>query len=294
MKVIRPTYCLSTSIRMHRKYCRYKFHSWVQGLTKNLHHFLLTDHWLLVLNKDTNFTRSTILNNLNKFMNTVSIWNDFLCVFVTSVHSLGGEEICVVERLFSSSLVALVSLSSPRKLKVCHYKKAIDICNESFSSSILAVKLNRQRLVVCLEQSVHIYNIRDMKMIHIIRETPPNPLGLCALSSNSENGFLAYPGHNTAGEVQIFDTDNLVNKITFAAHDNPLAALAFDPSGTRLATASEKVILSFFHFLAIFLSFFHFLAIFLSFFHSLTQLFFGSFLSFFHSLTQLFFGSSIL
>lgn len=80
-----------------------------------------------------------------------------------------------------------------------------------------------------------------MKMIHIIRETPPNPLGLCALSSNSENGFLAYPGHNTAGEVQIFDTDSLVNKITFAAHDNPLAALAFDPSGTRLATASEKV-----------------------------------------------------
>lgn len=137
--------------------------------------------------------------------------------------------------------MALVSLSSPRKLKVCHYKKTIDICNESFSSSILAVKLNRQRLVVCLEQSLHIYNIRDMKMIHIIRETPPNPLGLCTLSSNSENGFLAYPGHNTAGEVQIFDTDSLVNKITFAAHDNPLAALAFDPSGTRLATASEKV-----------------------------------------------------
>lgn len=79
-----------------------------------------------------------------------------------------------------------------------------------------------------------------MKMIHNIRETPPNLLGLCALSSNSDYGFLAYPGHNT-GEVQIFDTDTLVNKITFAAHDNPLAALAFDHTGMRLATASEKV-----------------------------------------------------
>ena len=29
---------------------------------------------------------------------------------------------CVVERLFSSSLVALVELSNPRKLRVCHFK----------------------------------------------------------------------------------------------------------------------------------------------------------------------------
>ncbi len=29
---------------------------------------------------------------------------------------------CIVERLFSSSLVALVELSNPRKLRVCHFK----------------------------------------------------------------------------------------------------------------------------------------------------------------------------
>ena len=54
------------------------------------------------------------------------------------------EDICIVERLFSSSLVAIVSLSSPRKLKVCHFKKGTEICNYSYSNSILAVKLNRQ------------------------------------------------------------------------------------------------------------------------------------------------------
>lgn len=144
-----------------------------------------------------------------------------------------------MERLFSSSLVALVSLSSPRKLKVCHFKRNTEICNYSYSNTILAVKLNRLRLVVCLEESLYIHNIRDMKLLHTIRNTPDNKDGLCALSI--DKCFLAYPGHSAAGEVQLFDAAGLVNKISIAAHDNPLAALAFDPLGEKLATASEKV-----------------------------------------------------
>ncbi|XP_052785411.1 WD repeat domain phosphoinositide-interacting protein 2-like [Mya arenaria] len=150
------------------------------------------------------------------------------------------EDICTVERLFSSSLVAIVSLSSPRKLKVCHFKKGTEICNYSYSNSILAVKLNRQRLIVCLEESLYIHNIRDMKVLHTIRDTPPNPNGLCALSISNDNSFLAYPGSNTIGEVQIFDTINLRAVAMIPAHDNPLAAIAFNAQGTKIATASEK------------------------------------------------------
>lgn len=36
------------------------------------------------------------------------------------IYSSSGEEISIVERLFSSSLVAVVSLNAPRKLKVSH------------------------------------------------------------------------------------------------------------------------------------------------------------------------------
>lgn len=151
-----------------------------------------------------------------------------------------SEDVCLVERLFSSSLVALVSLSSPRKLKVCHFKKDTEIINNSYSNTILAVKLNRQRLVVCLEESLYIHNIRDMKLLHTIRDTPPNPSGLCSLSTDDAS-LVAYPGHHTSGEVQIFDTIHLSNRITFAAHNSPLAALAFDSEGKKLATASEKV-----------------------------------------------------
>ncbi|TWW54388.1 WD repeat domain phosphoinositide-interacting protein 2 [Takifugu flavidus] len=99
----------------------------------------------------------------------------FLCLCVAL--PVDTEDVCIVERLFSSSLVAIVSLKAPRKLKVCHFKKGTEICNYSYSNTILAVKLNRQRLIVCLEESLYIHNIRDMKVLHTIRETPPNPSG---------------------------------------------------------------------------------------------------------------------
>ncbi|KTF84629.1 hypothetical protein cypCar_00037040 [Cyprinus carpio] len=119
------------------------------------------------------------------------------------------EDVCIVERLFSSSLVAIVSLKAPRKLKVCHFKKGTEICNYSYSNTILAVKLNRQAR-------------------------------LCTLSISNDNCYLAYPGSATIGEVQVFDTVNLRAANMIPAHDSPLAALAFDASGTKLATASEK------------------------------------------------------
>ena len=56
---------------------------------------------------------------------------------------LGTEGVYIAERLFSSSLVAIVTHSAPRKLKVCHFKKGTEICNYSYTSKILAVKMNR-------------------------------------------------------------------------------------------------------------------------------------------------------
>ncbi|KAL9903221.1 WD repeat domain phosphoinositide-interacting protein 2 isoform X2 [Glossina fuscipes] len=163
------------------------------------------------------------------------------------IYTCPTEEIFLIERLFESSLVAIVSQRSPRKLKlflyekqVCHFKKQSEICNYSYSNSILAVKLNRERLIVCLEESLYIHNIQDMKVVHTIRDTPSNSAGLCALSSSSEHCYLAYPGSVTSGEVQIFDAINLHAKTMIPAHDSPLAAIAFSPSGTELATASER------------------------------------------------------
>ncbi len=51
-----------------------------------------------------------------------------------------------------------------------------------------------------------------MKVLHTIRETPPNKNGMCALSTDSDHCYLAYPGHSTVGELQIFDALNLVSE----------------------------------------------------------------------------------
>ena len=55
------------------------------------------------------------------------------------------------------------------------------ILQHTYPSAVLSVKMNRLRLVVCLEESLYIHNIRDMSILHTIRDTPPNPRGVCAL-----------------------------------------------------------------------------------------------------------------
>ncbi|XP_010862081.1 WD repeat domain phosphoinositide-interacting protein 1 isoform X2 [Esox lucius] len=166
---------------------------------------------------------------------------------VTSVEKMDciheGEEcpdVYIVERLFSSSLVVVVSLSMPRRMNVYHFKRGTEICNYSYSNNILSVRLNRQRLVVCLEESIYIHNIKDMKLLKTLLNTPHNPSGLCALSVNHGNSYLAYPGSLTIGEIMVYDANNLGTVTMIPAHDSPLAALTFSASGTKLASASER------------------------------------------------------
>ncbi|KAJ8363670.1 hypothetical protein SKAU_G00125010 [Synaphobranchus kaupii] len=149
-------------------------------------------------------------------------------------------DVYIVERLFSSSLVVVVSLAMPRRMNVYHFKKGTEICNYSYSNNILAVRLNRQRLIVCLEESVYIHNIKDMKLLKTLLNTPSNPTGLCALSINHSNSYLAYPGSATIGEIIIYDANNLSTVTMIPAHDSPLAAITFNASGTKLASASER------------------------------------------------------
>ncbi|EDW03057.1 GH11033 [Drosophila grimshawi] len=147
------------------------------------------------------------------------------------------EQIRIVERLFNSSLVVLVTAQKPNCLKMLHFKKKQDICNCFYPSEILCVRMNRQRLIVCLAESIHIHDIRDMKILHSIENIAPNELGLCALSLNSH---LAFPICQSSGELRIFNANKLRTGMTIKAHDTPLSALTFSPSGALLATASER------------------------------------------------------
>nr|XP_012309364.1 WD repeat domain phosphoinositide-interacting protein 1 [Aotus nancymaae] len=149
-------------------------------------------------------------------------------------------DVYIVERLFSSSLVVVVSHTKPRQMNVYHFKKGTEICNYSYSSNILSIRLNRQRLLVCLEESIYIHNIKDMKLLKTLLDVPANPTGLCALSINHSNSYLAYPGSLTSGEIVLYDGNSLKTVCTIAAHEGTLAAITFNASGSKLASASEK------------------------------------------------------
>lgn len=103
----------------------------------------------------------------------------------------------IVEMLFSTSLVALVGSGdsphlSPRRLRLVNTKKSATICEVTFPTAIVSVKLNRLRLVVMLKEQTYIYDIKTMKLLHVI-ENYSNPYGLVSISSSMEDNYLAYP-----------------------------------------------------------------------------------------------------
>jgi autophagy-related protein 18 len=154
------------------------------------------------------------------------------------------------------------------------------ICELTFPTTVLAVRLNRKRLVIVLEDQIYLYDIQTMKLLYTI-ETSPNPTGkknpstspildpsvltvtaICALSPSSDNCHLAYPlpqkatgssfappSHAppnsthvppTSGEVLLFDAVKLEAVNVVEAHRSPLSCVTFNNQGTILATASDK------------------------------------------------------
>lgn len=96
-------------------------------------------------------------------------------------HKPVDNDIGHVEMLFCTSLVALVGSSheSPsRYLRINNTKRESTICELSFHSPILSVKMNRKRLIVVLESQIFVYDISNMKLLHTI-DTIPNPEGSC-------------------------------------------------------------------------------------------------------------------
>ncbi|KAL8707631.1 MAG: hypothetical protein Q9220_007369 [cf. Caloplaca sp. 1 TL-2023] len=170
-------------------------------------------------------------------------------------------DIALLEMLFSTSLVAVVP--SPRRLQIRNTKRQSIICELTFPTTVLAVRLNRKRLAVVLEDQIYLYDISNMKLLQTI-ETSPNPNAIVALSPSSESCYLAYPlpqksppsnlqgahvphlppgsAHipPTTGDVLLFDTIKLEAINVAEAHRSPLSCISLNNEGTLLATASDK------------------------------------------------------
>lgn len=104
-----------------------------------------------------------------------------------------------------------------------------------FRTAVRRVRLTRQRIVVVLQNSVHVYVFSSPPEKVSISETADNPLGLCCLASQ----LLAFPGR-TPGQVHLVELETGVVRI-IPAHTSPLRAIEISPDGEIMATASETV-----------------------------------------------------
>lgn len=123
----------------------------------------------------------------------------------------------IVEMLFSTSLLAVVGIGdqpamSPRRLKIINTKKHSVICEVTFPTSILSVKMNKSRLAVLLQEQIYIYDISNMRLLHTI-ETNSNSQGIVALPPSTENSYLVYPSPPKVinSEIKTNATTNNIN-----------------------------------------------------------------------------------
>lgn len=83
-------------------------------------------------------------------------------------------DVSLLSMLFSTSLVAMVL--SPRRLVIRNTKRNSTICELTFPTTVLGVRMNRKRLVVILEDQIYVYDISNMKLLDTV-DTSPNPSG---------------------------------------------------------------------------------------------------------------------
>ncbi|KAG6599132.1 Autophagy-related protein 18b [Cucurbita argyrosperma subsp. argyrosperma] len=150
----------------------------------------------------------------------------------------------IVEMLFSSNLVAIVGAGeqpslSPRRLCLFNTMSGNALRELNFLTSILAVRMNRKRLIVLLQDKTYIYDINSLTILDTI-DTVPNLKGICAFSPSLDGCFLALPASITKGSLLLYNVMELQLHCEIDAHLAPLSTMVLSSNGMYIATASEQ------------------------------------------------------
>ncbi|KAK7329886.1 hypothetical protein VNO77_24067 [Canavalia gladiata] len=150
----------------------------------------------------------------------------------------------IVEMLFSSSLLAIVGAGdqpslSPRRLCLFNTITGAALRELNFLTSILAVRLNRERLIVILQDKAYVYELNSLTILDTI-DTVPNTKGLCAFSPCLDACYLALPASTTKGSALLYNVMDRHLHCEIEAHRSPLVAMVLSSNGMYIATASEQ------------------------------------------------------
>ncbi|KAF7806579.1 autophagy-related protein 18b isoform X1 [Senna tora] len=150
----------------------------------------------------------------------------------------------IVEMLFSSSLLAIVGAGeqpslSPRRLCLFNTTTGAALRELNFLTSILAIRMNRKRLIVILQDKAYVYDLNSLTILDTI-DTVPNIKGLCAFSPCLDACYLALPASTTKGSALLYNVMDHHLHCEIEAHRAPLAAMVLSSNGMYIATASEQ------------------------------------------------------
>lgn len=163
------------------------------------------------------------------------------------VSSYDNAAVGIIEMLYSTNLLAIVGADnennahfSPKRLTIWNSNNSNSICEISFPYKVTAVKINKQRLIISIKDKIHIYDLKDTRILESI-VVKNNLLGRLVLSpNNTENWFLVYTDSITNGVVKVYDAWNLRLAKEFEAHQSPVLKMAMNYLGSRLVTTSCK------------------------------------------------------
>ncbi|RMZ91033.1 hypothetical protein DV736_g1742, partial [Chaetothyriales sp. CBS 134916] len=100
-------------------------------------------------------------------------------------------------------------------------------------TAVLRVRMTKSRIVVGVQNSIHLYKFSQPPEKTAVFETADNPLGLCCLGTS----LVAFPGRSP-GKVQLVELES-GNVSIIPAHASALRGIELSRDGRYLATASE-------------------------------------------------------
>lgn len=148
--------------------------------------------------------------------------------------------------LYRTNIIALVgtgeNTSYPRERLILWDDIAHRPFSElNFKSSVLNVKLRKDRVVVVLEKKVYVYNFENLECSDSFI-TCDNPNGLVSMSTKEGTCVLAIPDEKVGSVKLVHFKQGQADKeiVQIKCHTSGVAALRLSQDGKLLATASHK------------------------------------------------------
>jgi len=159
-----------------------------------------------------------------------------------------GSGIGIAELYMRSNIVALVGggpvpRHPPNKVVVWDDYQAKSIAELEFATDIRGLKLRQERLLVALDNSIFVYNFKDLSYL-LQFSTSLNPTGLVMMNLGQPilEMFPAQAQGSLYLRTETIDErgNSTPSEKTIVAHNGPLACFATTFDGRLVATASDK------------------------------------------------------